>query len=86
MTNSLSFLPYVDRVIMLESGSIAEMGTYDELIKQKTSSSSPDSSFVAFVEKYLHHTDENENELSSNEEQNEKYFQTKSIDHIYWKY
>lgn len=34
MTNSLSFLPQFDEIIMLENGSIAEMGTFEEL-KQK---------------------------------------------------
>jgi ABC-type bacteriocin/lantibiotic exporter with double-glycine peptidase domain len=31
VTNSLSFLPQVDEIIMLENGMVAEMGTYDEL-------------------------------------------------------
>ena len=31
VTNSLSFLPQVDQIIMVDNGCIAEMGTYEEL-------------------------------------------------------
>jgi ABC-type bacteriocin/lantibiotic exporter with double-glycine peptidase domain len=34
-TNSLNFLPQVDRIIMLENNEIAEMGTYLELMQMK---------------------------------------------------
>lgn len=46
MTNSLSFLPQVDQIIMLDSGTIAEMGTYDELRNK-------DGVFAEFIRIYL---------------------------------
>lgn len=48
-------MPQVDQIIMLENGCIVEMGTYEELIEQKRS-------FMTFVEKYLHQTDESNSE------------------------
>ncbi|CAF0941211.1 unnamed protein product [Brachionus calyciflorus] len=35
-TNSLAFLPECDRIIMLEKGSIKEIGSYDQLIKNNS--------------------------------------------------
>lgn len=32
MTNSLSFLPQTDHIIMLDNGSIVESGSYNQLI------------------------------------------------------
>ena len=31
MTNSLSFLPQVDEIVMIENGEIAQIGTYQQL-------------------------------------------------------
>ena len=45
VTNSLSFLPEVDEIIMLDNGEILEMGTYDTLIENE-------SYFSKFIEKY----------------------------------
>jgi ABC-type multidrug transport system fused ATPase/permease subunit len=47
VTNSLSFLPQVDEIIMLENGAVVEMGSYDAL-KNK-----PDGIFAAFIKTYL---------------------------------
>jgi ABC-type multidrug transport system fused ATPase/permease subunit len=46
VTNSLSFLPEVDEIIMLENGNILEMGSYDVLVKN-------DSHFAKFIENYF---------------------------------
>ena len=46
VTNSLSFLPQADYILMLESGSIVERGTYDELMKI-------DGVFKEFIKNYL---------------------------------
>ena len=35
VTNSLSFLPETDEILLLENGSIVEMGTYEELLANK---------------------------------------------------
>uniref|UniRef100_T1KXB4 ABC-type glutathione-S-conjugate transporter n=1 Tax=Tetranychus urticae TaxID=32264 RepID=T1KXB4_TETUR len=35
VTHRLSFLPQVDQIIVLKGGKISEMGTYNELLKQK---------------------------------------------------
>jgi ABC-type multidrug transport system fused ATPase/permease subunit len=45
-TNSLSFLPECDRIMLLESGQVKEIGTYREL---KSSSGT----FVEFIGKYF---------------------------------
>lgn len=47
MTNSLSFLPQVDKIIMLEDGSIVEMGTYEDLRKNESGQ------FNEFIRNYL---------------------------------
>lgn len=36
ITNQLQFLPFADRVVVLENGTIAEQGTYDELLERKS--------------------------------------------------
>ncbi len=46
MTNSLCFLPQVDQILMLDSGTIAEMGDYDELRDK-------DGVFAEFIRVYL---------------------------------
>jgi ABC-type multidrug transport system ATPase subunit len=43
VTNTISFLPQMDEIILLENGRIVEMGTYDELKKQNNGA------FVAFL-------------------------------------
>lgn len=46
VTNSLCFLPQSDQIIMLDGGTIAEMGTYDELREK-------DAVFADFIRIYL---------------------------------
>ena len=46
VTNSLSFLPQVDKIIMLENGQIIESGNYDAL-------KNSDGFFSKFIENYL---------------------------------
>jgi ABC-type multidrug transport system fused ATPase/permease subunit len=49
VTNALNFLADCDRVIMLDKGVIVEMGTYKELVANK-------SKFSDFVGKYFQNT------------------------------
>jgi ABC-type multidrug transport system fused ATPase/permease subunit len=46
VTNSLSFLPEVDEIIMLDNGDILEMGSYAELVKNN-------GHFAKFIENYF---------------------------------
>ena len=46
VTNSLSFLPQVDQIIMIDNGAIVEAGTYDELKKKE-------GQFAEFIKNYL---------------------------------
>lgn len=46
VTNSLSFLTQCDRIIMLENGSIVEIGTYEQL-KGKSGK------FIEFLKSFL---------------------------------
>ncbi|XP_046388552.1 multidrug resistance-associated protein 1-like [Ischnura elegans] len=48
VTHGITFLPQVDKIIVLKDGKINEMGTYKELIKQKG----------AFAEFLIHHLQE----------------------------
>ena len=57
VTNSLSFLPQVDQIIMLENATITEMGTYNEL-KVK------DGSFAEFIKIYLANNQQNKDNMS----------------------
>jgi ATP-binding cassette subfamily C (CFTR/MRP) protein 1 len=52
VTNSLSFLPQVDQIIMLENGTICEIGAYEEL-KDK------DGPFAEFIKIFLSNNKEN---------------------------
>ena len=52
VTNSLSFLPQVDRVAMIQSGQIVQLETYENL-KNK------DGVFSNFIKLYLHNRDAN---------------------------
>lgn len=57
VTNSLSFLPQVDSIIMLEDSMITEIGTYDEL-KIKNGS------FANFIKLYLSNNHQNREKQS----------------------
>jgi ATP-binding cassette subfamily C (CFTR/MRP) protein 1 len=46
VTNSLSFLPQCDQVVMLENGSIAEVGSYESLLAKT-------GPFATFIKSYL---------------------------------
>ena len=56
MTNQLTFLPYVDEIIVLNNGMISETGSYEELL-------SHDGAFAEFVRTYLQETEENDAQL-----------------------
>jgi hypothetical protein len=46
VTNGLSFLKDVDRIVVLTGGKISEMGTYNELMSNR-------GAFAEFLEMYL---------------------------------
>lgn len=46
MTNSLSFLPQADEIMMIEDGQIKEMGSYDDLRRM-------DGRFMQFIKNFL---------------------------------
>ena len=50
VTNSLNFLPECDRVIILNKGTISDIGTYKELIAKPE--------FSEFVGQYFQNTNE----------------------------
>ncbi len=35
VTNSLNYLPFVDQILILDNGKIAEIGKYEDLIREK---------------------------------------------------
>ena len=47
VTNSLSFLPQVDEIIMLENGTVVEIGKYDQLLNKK------DGKFSLYINDYF---------------------------------
>jgi ATP-binding cassette subfamily C (CFTR/MRP) protein 1 len=55
VTNSISFLPQMDEIILLENGSIVEVGSFEELKKQN-------GEFVAFLNKYAENLEEPTND------------------------
>ena len=57
MTNSLSFLPQVDQIVMIENGTISETGTFDELKDQ-------DGAFAKFIKLYLENNEANKETMS----------------------
>ena len=57
MTNSLSFLPQVDEIVMIENGTISETGTFDELKDQ-------DGAFAKFIKLYLENNEANKETMS----------------------
>ncbi|RNA37460.1 multidrug resistance-associated 1 isoform X3, partial [Brachionus plicatilis] len=61
VTNSLSFLPQVDSIIMLEDSMITEIGTYEELRTK-------DGSFAKFIKLYLSNNHQNREKQRKNEE------------------
>jgi ATP-binding cassette subfamily C (CFTR/MRP) protein 1 len=62
VTNAISFLPQVDKIILLDNGNIVEMGTYDHLIKTS-------SVFSNFINKEILTEEDDDEEEEENEEQ-----------------
>lgn len=59
VTNSLSFLPQMDRILMLDKGSIVEMGTYDQLRKNEQGL------FNEFIKNYLKSKEANQSQIGN---------------------
>jgi hypothetical protein len=62
VTNSLSFLPQVDSIIMLENGSVTETGTFEEL-------KSRNGSFAKFIHSYLENNEANKENIKNDQEE-----------------
>ena len=58
VTNSLSFLPQVGQIIMIDNGAIVEAGTYDELRNK-------DGQFADFIKNYLANAEANKEKTQS---------------------
>ena len=63
VTNSLSFLPQVDGIIMLENGTVSESGSFEEL-KNKNGS------FAKFIRLYLENNEANKETISKHNDIN----------------
>ena len=50
VTNSLSFLPQVDKVCMMKNGQIIQVGTYEQLLNEQSGQ------FAQFIQQYLKDT------------------------------
>ncbi len=59
MTHGLTYLPYVDKVVVMKDGHISEMGTYQELINQ-------DAEFAKFLRTYQTVAEEKTDSKSGN--------------------
>ena len=55
MTHNVTFLPQMDRIVVMEAGRIMETGSYDQLIDQE-------GSFAEFLVKHLGQTPETESD------------------------
>lgn len=71
VTNALSFLSECDEIIMLDNGTIAEMGSYDSLVEK-------DGQFAKFIKNYVQSSNQEEEYEEKKEEEkkddkNEKY-------------
>ncbi len=53
VTNALSFLPEVNKIIMLDNGAILEMGSYDQLVENN-------SHFAKFIKNYVQSSNQEE--------------------------
>lgn len=53
MTNGLTYLPQVDRIVVLKDNTISETGSYEELLQK-------DGAFAEFLTQYLVQTDMDE--------------------------
>ena len=50
MTHGVTYLPYVDRIVVIKDGHISETGTYEELL-------SHNGAFAEFIRTYLNEED-----------------------------
>lgn len=70
VTNSLNYLPHMDKIIMLNDGHISEMGTYDELRKIENGQ------FAAFIKLFVEQNQmsesEREEDLNDSKDEEEK--------------
>lgn len=57
VTNSLNILPEVDRILMIENGTIVECGTYDNL-------KNLNGKFASFIKTYLENHEQTKENLS----------------------
>jgi ATP-binding cassette subfamily C (CFTR/MRP) protein 2 len=57
VTNSLSFLSQADEVMMIDNGSIVEVGTYEDLLQRK------DGKFNNFIKSFLENNTQNQGSL-----------------------
>ena len=51
VTHNVTYLPYVDQIIVIQDGTIVESGTYEELLKK-------DGDFSSFLATYVKDTEE----------------------------
>jgi ATP-binding cassette, subfamily C (CFTR/MRP), member 1 len=64
VTNNLSFLPQVDKILMIENGEIVEIGSYLDLTQNKHGK------FSVFIQKYLESNETNKDNIKKNMSQN----------------
>ena len=55
VTNGVTFLPKVDKIIVLKDGAISEMGTYEELLTRH-------GAFAEYIQTYLQENDDSDSE------------------------
>ncbi|KAF2879992.1 hypothetical protein ILUMI_26180, partial [Ignelater luminosus] len=60
VTHSVTYLPMVDKIIVLKDGEISEAGTYQQLMDKK-------GAFSEFLQQYLNEANEKEDEESNNQ-------------------
>ena len=73
VTNALSFLPQVDKIIMMKNGKIIEIGTYEKLQKDKNGQ------FSQFIKNSLIYEELDKKETIENENKIEKIEEIKTI-------
>lgn len=76
VTNALSFLPQVDKILMMQNGNIVEIGSYEELNKDKSGQ------FSEFIKNFLINELSETNEVELNIIQNEQENKKEQIDDI----
>ncbi len=58
VTNSLSFLPQCDQIIMVDNGTVSETGNYEEMKNE-------DGPFADFIKLFLMNNETNKEQISS---------------------